>query len=142
MESPDLSNEINGNIFQNLSKEDMDALMGMYEKIMSTPVDPDKLEQEGLEESKNQYAGLFENKEPLLDSPVELVFTVSCNVLNKNTKGEVIGTDQVLVKYYHVPLNNKKEVERYIEGFFNKFHDRMEKQADESIPPSEENNNE
>jgi hypothetical protein len=125
MNSPDF--------FQNLSEEEMTTLMTMFDKVMATKIDPEAMEQQAYEQSANQYAGLFEESEALLDCPVELVFTISCNVLNKNQKGELINSEKVIVKNYHVPLNNKKEVERYIEGFFNKFHDRMEKQANETV---------
>lgn len=125
METPDF--------FKNLSQEEMDALMGMFNKMMSTEIDPNALEEQAYEQSENQYAGLFSQDEPLLDSPVEMIFTVTCNVLNKNQKGEVQNSEKVIVKTYHVPLQNKTEVERYIEGFFNKFHEKMEQQAAETV---------
>jgi len=119
--------------FKNLSEEEMATLMQMFNKVMATEINPEKLEQEAHDTSENQYSGLFSQDEPLLDSPVEMVFTVTCNVLNKNQKGEVENSEKVIVKNYHVPLENKKQVERYIEGFFNKFHEKMEKQAQEII---------
>lgn len=126
--------------FKNLSPEEIQSLMGMFNKVMSAPVNPEQVEKQAFEESSKQYAGLFESDQSLLDSPVELVFVLTCNVLNKNQKGEIENTEKVLVKNYHVPLNNKQEVERYIEGFFNKFHDKMEQQANEMYP--EENKEE
>lgn len=129
MEAPDF--------FKNLSESEIEALMGMFNKVMNTPVNQEELEKQAFEESSQQYAGLFQKDEALLDSPVELVFTISCNVLNKNQKGEIENTDKVLIKNYHVPLDNKKEVERYIEGFFNKFHDKMDQQASEIFEEKE-----
>lgn len=125
MNSPDF--------FKNLSEEEVASLMQMFNKVMATEINPEKIEQEAYEASENQYGGLFGQDEPLLDSPVEMVFTITCNVLNKNQKGEVENSEKVIVKNYHVPLENKKQVERYIEGFFNKFHEKMEKQAQEII---------
>jgi hypothetical protein len=119
--------------FKNLSEEEMATLMKMFDKVMSTEIDPEQLEEEGYRKSKNQYAGLFNEDESLLDCPVEMIFTVTCNVLNKNQKGEIESSEKVIVKTYHVPLDNKKEVERYVEGFFNKFHEKMEQQAEEII---------
>lgn len=129
MEAPDF--------FKNLSESEIESLMGMFNKVMNTPVNQEELEKQAFEESSQQYAGLFQKDEALLDSPVELIFTISCNVLNKNQKGEIENTDKVLIKNYHVPLDNKKEVERYIEGFFNKFHDKMDQQAREIFEEKE-----
>lgn len=129
MEAPDF--------FKNLSESEIEALMGMFNKVMNTPINQEELEKQAFEESSQQYAGLFQKDEALLDSPVELIFTISCNVLNKNQKGEIENTDKVLIKNYHVPLDNKKEVERYIEGFFNKFHDKMDQQAREIFEEKE-----
>lgn len=125
MDSPDF--------LKNLSEAEIETLMGVFNKVMNTPVDQDQLEKQAFEESATQYAGLFEKDQSLLDCPVELVFTISCNVLNKNQKGELENTDKVFIKHYHVPLDNKKQVERYVEGFFNKFHDKMEQQANETF---------
>lgn len=131
--------DTNTDLFKNLTAEDLEKLGGLFEKVMNTPVDPEQLEKEAYAQSENQYAALFKENDSLLDSPVEMVFTVVCNVYTKNQKGEVDNSEKVLVKNYHVPLNNKQQVERYIEGFFNKFHDRMEKQAQETVTePSNE----
>lgn len=124
-------------LFKNLSEQEIESLMGMFNKVMSTPVDQEELEQKAFDESAKQYAGLFEESESLVDAPVELIFTISCNVLNKNQKGEIENTEKVLIKNYHVPLDNKKQVERYVEGFFNKFHDKMDQQANEIFSEEE-----
>lgn len=126
METPDF--------FKNLSEDDIGILMGMYEKMLNTQFDPEKLAEEAENDQEGQYSEIFESEQPLLDCPVEIVFHVTCNVLNKNQKGELINSEKVIMKNYHAALDNKSQVERYVEGFFNKFHQKMEEQANETIP--------
>jgi hypothetical protein len=116
------------------TKEELDALKKATEKLLigEEEADANFPKFDPIEFASHQYDEIF-NNQAFLDAPVELVFMVSCNVLNKNTKGEIISTSQAVVENYHIPLNNGKQAELCIQKFFDKFKGNLQSSASETL---------
>ncbi len=119
----------------NLTDEELEALKKITEKLL---IDNKQFEEnfppqfDPLEYSKTQYKEIFD-KQAFLDAPVELVFMVSCNVLNKNNKGEIISTSQAVLENYYIPLNNENQAKACIDKFFSKFKGDLQTAAQETV---------
>lgn len=72
-----------------------------------------------VEEILNRQSPVDEhNLEKLISCPHELVFNVKAHVLEENEKGEVIGTKEIMVKNYHIPVPPGIEYNKYMDSFF------------------------
>lgn len=121
---------IDDSIITSLTEEERKLLFDIYSKITLNLEKNMKAQQDVDEEqkmfdqidyfAKHQYDEL-EKKMSKLDSPVELVFTVNCTVYEKNNAGELINSNDIFIKNYHVPLENQDQIKEFVELFFRKF---------------------
>lgn len=60
------------------------------------------------------------NQKPkkLIDCAHEIVFTVTANVLMENEKREIIGTEEVCTKNFHIPVPVDKDYKVFMKAFF------------------------
>lgn len=134
---------IDDSIITSLSEDERKLLFNLYSKItmnlqknISQTEEPKDQEQQLMEEiddfAKHQY-DILEQKMSKLDSPVELVFTINCTVYEKNPKGELINSNDIFIKNYHVPLENQDQIKEFIELFFKKFAKTTEQTCQEVI---------
>lgn len=68
----------------------------------------------------------------LIDCPHEIVFNITAQALSQNEKGEIVGTKEICVKNYHIPVPVDKDYNHYMSVFF----DHLEKKIIESIDDS------
>ena len=68
----------------------------------------------------------------LIDCPHEIIFTITAQALSQNEKGEIVGTKEICVKNYHIPVPIDKDYNHYMSVFF----DHLEKKIIESIDDS------
>lgn len=117
-----------------LTNEELEALKKATEKLFigDEEIDANFPKFDPIEFASHQYDEIF-NNQAFLDAPVELVFMVSCSVLNKNPKGEIISTSQAVTENYHIPLSNGKQAELCIQKFFDKFKGDLESSAKETF---------
>ena len=66
----------------------------------------------------NDYGQLNDQPKKLIDCPHEIVFTVNANVLMQNEKGEHIGTEEICVKNYHIPVPIDQDYHIFMKSFF------------------------
>ena len=50
--------------------------------------------------------------------PHEIVFTVTANVFTSNEKGEIIDTEEICTKNYHIPVAIDKDYAVFMQTFF------------------------
>lgn len=94
---------------KNLTKQDVDDIL-FAKKKFSNPIKEDSLEK-------------------LIDCAHEIVFSINANVLMQNEKGEHVGTREICVKNYHIPVPIDKDYNNYMSVFF----EYLEKKIIESI---------
>jgi hypothetical protein len=122
----------------NLTPEEIDAIKNLTSTLFENDGEMDGQKFiDPLEVSKNQYNEIF-NDRAMLDCPTELVFVVACNVMNKNNLGEIVSTEQVVMRNYHIPLNNKTQALSCVDRFFDKFHEKIQEAATETIKQNKE----
>lgn len=127
---------------QELSTEEKEAIEafeanyipGHEELNQNIPEDPLRLAQ-------TQYQELF-NNQSILDSPVELVFTVSCSTFVKDNMGNINAVGGEIEKNYHIPLNNKSQAESCSARFFEKLNTMINESVSENFKKETEDQNE
>jgi len=64
------------------------------------------------------YDTLLESTEKLISCRHEIIFDITANVLEENDLGEPVGTKEICVKKYHIPVPSNKDYNEYMQVFF------------------------
>lgn len=70
--------------------------------------------------TNSQYQDIvdYTNLKKVTNSPHEIIFEITANVMEENSKGELIGTKEVCTKKYHIPVPIDKDYDVYMKTFF------------------------
>ena len=71
------------------------------------------------------YDTLLESTEKLISCRHEIVFDITANVLEENDVGETVGTKEICVKKYHIPVPSNKDYNEYMKAFFSYLEKQM-----------------
>jgi hypothetical protein len=64
------------------------------------------------------YDRLLDSPEKLISCRHEIIFDIIANVLEENDLGETVGTKEICVKKYHIPVPSNKDYNEYMQVFF------------------------
>jgi hypothetical protein len=105
----------------------------------------DKLPQKEYDTLKDYVfetqANLFPENTKLISCQHEIVFSINANVLEENEEGEPVGSKEMCVRTYHIPVPEGLDYQEYLNSFFKFFEDLLLQTLDRS-KPKEANNNE
>jgi hypothetical protein len=75
--------------------------------------------------NQSQYEDIIDytHTKKLTNSPHEIIFEITANVMEENNKGEIIGTKEICTKKYHIPVPIDKDYDIYMKTFFQHIED-------------------
>lgn len=113
-----------------LDPEKQELLKEQIEKL-KTFIDSNNDGLEKIIEYKQKYEDPTSDEEikKLIDCPHEIIFTITAHTLAQNEKGEIVGSKNICVKNYHIPVPIDKDHHNYMTVFF----DYLEKKIIDSV---------
>jgi hypothetical protein len=90
-------------------------------------------------------SSFFPEDTKLIDCPHEIVFSITANVLEQNEEGQTIGSKELCVRTYHIPIPAEKDYKEYMDAFFGFFEKTLQasvEQAEQTPTISQDTNNE
>jgi hypothetical protein len=88
-------------------------------------LDPEQYEliKERIFEGESNF---FPEDTKLIDCPHEIVFSINANVLEQNEDGQTIGSKELCVRTYHIPIPPHKDYKEYMDAFFGFFETTLQ----------------
>lgn len=125
-------------IYDQLTEEEKQLLAKIENKMNSAVeeikdtrfMDVDTNNPNGVPDFSEKHPDLIHPKHVTI-APHEITFCLKAEVSEIDDKGYLGDIKEVVNKYYHVPVKAKEDWELYMNKFFEKFHDSLEKVCQE-----------
>jgi hypothetical protein len=126
------------------NEEDIDTtkldpeLLKMFENIDNIDLDKVKtLYNQDIDQSIYGYDEPNKTKK-LIQSPHEIIFTITAKVIEENLKGEISGEKEICIKNYHIPVPIDKNYKNYMQTFFGYLEENILSGIEHANQESEE----
>jgi hypothetical protein len=91
-----------------------------------------------LDEQKTDLSG---ESQKLIECPHELVFKIVANVLEENAEGTLVGSKEIYMQNYHIPVPSGSDYKLFLNTFFGFLEQALNTSADKTYEVTESKEN-